>query len=74
MALEVKALPRAFVLDKGNGKTITLTDPNSDMSPDEVMKFHSGSYPELTNAVIEGPKVENDKATYKISTKAGKLG
>lgn len=73
MALQVTNLTRSFTLKKDK-KDIELIDPNSDMTPEEVMKFHSGTYPELTNAVVEGPKVVGDKATYIISTKAGKLG
>lgn len=74
MALQVTHLGRSFTLDKGAGKKITLEDPNKDMSPEEVMKFYSSTHPELTNAVIEGPKVVGDKAHYNITTKAGKLG
>lgn len=74
MALQVTHLQRTFKLDKGKGKSVELSDPNIEMSPQEVMKFYSGSHPELTNAIIEGPKVEGDKAAYTISTKAGKLG
>ena len=75
MALQVTNLQRKFIIKKdGKNKDIELTDPNGDMSPEEVMKFYSGTYPELTNAVVEGPKVEGDKASYTISTKAGKLG
>jgi len=74
MALQVTQLQRKFTIDKGNNKKIELTDPNADMSPEEVMKFYSGTHPELTNAIIEGPKVTGDKAAYIITTKAGKLG
>lgn len=74
MALEISSLKRAFVMDKGNGKTVNLSDPNEEMTPAEVLKFHSSAHPELTNAVIEGPKIVKDKATYTITTKAGKLG
>ena len=74
MALQVTYLTRDFIIDKGSGKKITLTDPNKDLSPEEVMKFYSGTHPELTNAVVTGPVVVNDRAVYNITTKAGKLG
>lgn len=75
LVLQVTNIKRQFLLVKdGKGKPIELTDPNGDMSPEEVMKFHSGVHAELTNGVIEGPKVSNGIATYTISTKAGKLG
>lgn len=73
MALKVTALKRRFLLKK-DGKTIELSDVNGSLSPDEIAKFHASEYPELTNAVIEGPKVEGDAAAYTIQTKAGKLG
>lgn len=73
MALHIQKLKRSFILKKDN-KTTELTDPNKDMAPEEVMKFYSGTYPELTNGVVEGPTVNGDKSTYTFVTKAGKLG
>lgn len=73
MPLEVTKLDRVFKLTK-NGKVTELSDPGGDLSPEEVVKVHSATHPELTNAVIEGPKVENDKAIYNITTNAGRLG
>lgn len=73
MALQVTQLKRQFVLKK-DGKDITLSDVNPNFSPEEIAKFHATEHAELTNAVIEGPKVKGDKAVYTIQTKAGKLG
>lgn len=73
MALEVTNLSRVFNYKK-DGKVIPLTDPNPELTVEEILKVHSATYPELTNAVVEGPVVENDKAVFSISTKAGKLG
>lgn len=73
MALQVTNLERKFSFKK-DGKEIQLTDPNVDLSAAEVMKFYSGVHPELTNGIIEGPVVVADKATYKFTTQAGKLG
>jgi len=74
MALEVTNLEREFFLKKADGKSIPLKDPSPDMSPQEVMKFHTAEHAELTNGIIEGPVVVNDKAVFTIKTKAGKLG
>lgn len=73
MALEVTNLTREFKIKK-DGKTIDLTDPNPELTVEEVMKFHASSHPELTNAIVEGPEVVGDKANYFFTTKAGKLG
>ena len=73
MSLEVTKLQRVFSYQKDN-KTIDLPDPNPAFSTLEVLKFYSGTYPELTNGIAEGPVIINDKATYKVTTKAGRLG
>lgn len=73
MALQVTNLQRTFTYKK-DGKEIVLADPNVDLTAAEVMKFYSGVHPELTNGIIEGPIVVADKATYRFTTQAGKLG
>jgi PRTRC genetic system protein C len=73
MPLEVTSLTRKFTFKK-NGSNIDLPDPNISLTATEVLKFYSGTYPELTNAMIDGPAIENDIANYTISTKAGQLG
>lgn len=73
MALQVQNLQRVFEMKK-EGKTVNFADPNPELAPEEVVKFYSSTYPELTNGVITGPAVVGDKATFSISTKAGKLG
>lgn len=73
MALHVTNIERKFSYKK-DSKTIDLPDPNINMSPEEVMKFHSTNYPELNNAMIEGPVVVANKAIYTVKTKAGQLG
>lgn len=75
MALNVTNLNRQFFLKQdGKNKDIELNDPNGEMSPEEVMKFYSGKYPELTNATIVGPKVEGNKAVYSFKTIVGTKG
>ena len=73
MALQVDTLKRKFTIKKG-GKDIELADPNPDMSPQEVIKFYSSEYPELTNASVSGPKVESGKAMYNFNTSVGTKG
>lgn len=75
MALQIVNLKRVFKMkNEETKKEVVLADPNPNMSPQEVVKFYSSEYPELTNAKIEGPNVVKDQATYTLSTKAGQLG
>lgn len=73
MALQVDNIQRVFKMKK-NGKDVELQDPNAELSPEEALKFFASTHPELTNAMIEGPKVVGGKAEYSFTTKAGKLG
>ena len=47
MALNITGLKRVFKY--GNR---TLDDPNKNMTPDEVMAFYAGTYPELTTSNV----------------------
>ncbi|MGM9776790.1 MAG: PRTRC system protein C [Prevotella sp.] len=69
MALNVTNYKRVFQ----HGK-VTLSDPNPDMSPEQVMAFYSNQYPELTTSNVHGPKIENDKAVYTFKTTVGTKG
>jgi len=69
MALTVTSAKRIFKFDDKE-----LDDPNSNLSIEEVKKFYAGKYPELTNASISGPKMENDKAVYTLGVSIGKKG
>lgn len=73
MALQVTNLKRSFIYKNGN-KDVSLSDPNSEMSPEEVIKFYTAKHPELTNATISGPKVEGSKAVYTFKTIVGTKG
>lgn len=70
MALEVTNLKREFTFKK-DGTTVTLPDPNPDYSVEEVMQFYGGQYPELTTATLDEPKIEGNRATYKVRTTVG---
>ena len=73
MALEIKGLKRVFKLKKGNNM-LRLDDPNSDISPLEVMDFYSMTYPELTTATLDGPVIEDDCMVYEFKTTVGTKG
>lgn len=73
MALQVTDMTRKFEFMKDK-KKIELPDPNANMSPDEVVKFYSSQYPELTTASLTGPKVEGNAAVYSIKEVVGTKG
>lgn len=73
MALSITGHTRVFKFKKNN-ETITLNDPNSELPPDSVMQFYSGSHPELTTATIDGPKIEDGNAVYEFKTTVGTKG
>lgn len=69
MALQTKGLDRVF-----KHKGLELSDPSSDMSPEEVMGFYANTYPELTTSNVFGPVVEEDKYVYEFKTTVGTKG
>lgn len=71
--LEIKGLQRIFKMKK-NSTEIELADPDSNMSPSEVMDFYSIIYPELTTATVHGPEWENDRTIYRFKTTIGTKG
>jgi PRTRC genetic system protein C len=73
MAIQVNNLTREFKFKK-DGTKVTLPDPNINFTVDEVIRFYSAQYPELTTAVFGEPKVEGDKAVYSFETTVGTKG
>lgn len=69
MALNITGLKRVF-----KHGTKTLKDPDTTMSPEEVMSFYAGQYPELTTSNVHGPKVEGTEAVYEFKTTVGTKG
>lgn len=65
-------LKRVFKFKK-NGKEIELADINPQISPEEVLKFHSGQYPELTTAKIK-TEYEGSNIIVNVSTEVGTKG
>lgn len=69
MALQLTHHKRVFKL-----KDRVLPDPDTTMTPDEVMAFYSNQYPELTTSNVFGPTIENDNAVYEFKTTVGTKG
>lgn len=69
MALHITTHKRVFKF-KGN----SLSDPDPSMSPLEVQKFYSGTYPELTTATVQGPSMVDEVAVYEFKTSVGTKG
>lgn len=69
MALHVQGVKRQFKY--GNRQ---LDDPDPEMTPEEVMQFYAGTYPELTTSNVHGPKMEGEVAVYEFKTTVGTKG
>lgn len=69
MALDITGLKRVFKY--GNQ---TLNDPDRSMSPEEVMSFYAGTYPELTTSNVHGPRLNEGVAVYEFKTTIGTKG
>lgn len=69
MALQIQGVKRQFKF--GNRQ---LDDPDPDMTPEEVMQFYAGTYPELTTSNVHGPKMEGEVAVYEFKTTVGTKG
>ena len=71
--LTTTTLDRVFLFkDKDN--EMTLTDPNPDFLPKDVLNFYSATYATLPTATIEGPEVENDFIVYRFVSTIGTKG
>ena len=68
-AIQATEITRKF---KYNG--ITLDCPGLEFSPAEVKDIYTNAYPELTNAVIEGPIQTGDKLVYEFRRAVGTKG
>jgi PRTRC genetic system protein C len=54
--------------------SVTLPDPNPEMSVDQVREMYAAQYPELLNAVVEGPVTKDHVSTYTFTRAAGAKG
>lgn len=69
MALKGTLITRVF---KYNG--MTLNDPMAAKTAEGVRLFYATMYPELLNAVTEGPVTKNGVSTYTFTRAAGEKG
>jgi len=69
MTLVVANITRVFSY---NG--IRLSDPAPDKTPDKVRSIYAFQYPELNNAVVEGPVTKNGTSTYTFQRAVGSKG
>lgn len=54
--------------------SVTLPDPNPSLGPEQIREFYATQYPELNNAVVEGPTTKSGVATYTFTRAAGAKG
>ena len=67
---DVEAAKRTFKYN-----SLTLQDPDAGMGPEEVKAFYSSIYPELTQAVFEGPDYDELQCmTYEFRRSMGTKG
>lgn len=69
MAIVEQTIKRVF---KYNG--ITLQDPGPEKLPDQVRVLFAPAYPELLNAVVEGPVTKSGVSTYTFARATGSKG
>ncbi|WP_414440481.1 PRTRC system protein C [Burkholderia sp. 22PA0099] len=67
--MEIQALAREFIY---NGAK--LADPAPAFTLQQVRDFYSQTYPELTNAEIEGPTVKGNRNVYTFRRAVGTKG
>ena len=67
--MTVEAANRVFKL-----ADVILPDPDINMTVDEVRKFYSGQYPEITTATLGDTEFEGDTVTYTFTQSVGQFG
>lgn len=67
--IEVKPIVRIFKYQQ-----LELADPGQELSPEQVVEFYSGVYPELVKATVEGPELQGTKEIYRIERAVGRKG
>lgn len=75
MTLKIKNALRIFILVRDKeSDSITLPDPNPNMEPNDVQRFYSSEYPELTSSTVIGPSMREGNAVYSFQTIIGDKG
>lgn len=69
MALQAQALTRVFSY---NGAELPC--PGASLSVNEVRDIYSATFPELTNATVDGPEAKGDKLVFTFVKTAGAKG
>lgn len=69
MAIESKALPRAFKYN-----SVDLKDPGIQFSVTDVRDIYSATYPEIVSAAVEGPEQKNGELVYTFRKAVGTKG
>ncbi len=71
----IENMERVFKVTIGKEEKI-LPDPGYDMTPEEVIKFYSNTYPELLNSSLTGPDIDSktNVATYSTKNNMGTKG
>lgn len=73
--LEVKALPRVFIMSEGGyKKDVPLADPGAHLLPAEVCAHYAVLYPLLASCNIEGPTIEPRGQVYYFKPTFGTKG
>ncbi len=67
--MKVQTLTRVF---KYNG--LTLPDPSSNMTPEEVRDLYSATYAELATASIDAPETKGNQLIYSFRKAVGTKG
>lgn len=67
--MKIEALKRTFAYN-----AIELADPGAALTPAAVKDFYTAVYPDLTNAEIEGPKVDGNTHAYTFRRAVGTKG
>ncbi len=67
--MKIEALKRTFSYN-----AIALADPGAALGPAQVKDFYTAVYHDLTNAEIEGPKVEGNTHAYTFRRAVGTKG
>ena len=69
MAITTREVVREF---KYSG--VTLPDPGSALSPEQIRDLYSATYPEIVSATIEGPVIKGTKMVYEFRRVTGTKG